>query len=329
MNALTSMKWLIRREFWENRGSLLWAPAAVAGAMTALIGGAALWKFGIQDRTQHRIEVDGQIVQLGDIWTNVGPQQKAAVVEVIANGPWVAAAPLMLLMAIVVFFYCLGALYDERRDRSILFWKSLPLSDSLTVGSKVLVATVLAPLIVIAVATATSLLLQLICGLVALSHGLNVFGDVLAHPGFYLAPFKLLAVLPVYALWALPTVGWLMLVSSWARSKPFLWAVAAPLIVGVVIKWSEYLGSGLDSKWYFEHIVLNALGRLVAPGWLSASASHGKGSTGFSVNSGFDTGALVQQAYQHLLSPEVLIGAVAGAAMLYGAVRLRRWKDEG
>src|SRR3546814_20822192 len=44
---------------------------------------------------------------------------------------------LVVVLGFVVFFYCLGALYDDRRDRSILFWKSLPVSDASTVLSKV------------------------------------------------------------------------------------------------------------------------------------------------------------------------------------------------
>ncbi|WP_210235883.1 ABC-2 transporter permease, partial [Mesorhizobium sp. M1C.F.Ca.ET.212.01.1.1] len=75
------------------------------------------------------------------------------------------------VLAFVVFFYCLGALYDDRRDRSILFWKSLPLSDTQTVLSKVISALIVAPLIAVIAGIITMLGFLLVISVVALMHG--------------------------------------------------------------------------------------------------------------------------------------------------------------
>lgn len=72
-------------------------------------------------------------------------------------------------------------------------------------------------------------MLLLIVGIVFAVTGANLFGLILSNANFYLAPLRLIGLLPVYLVWALPTIGWLMMVSAWARSKVFLWAVGTLL----------------------------------------------------------------------------------------------------
>src|SRR6185503_18127636 len=80
-----------------------------------------------------------------------------------------------IVMGFVVFFYCLGALYDDRRDRSILFWKSLPISDASTVLSKVISATIVAPVIAVVVGVIVGMLQLIMVTLTLSFHGLNVW----------------------------------------------------------------------------------------------------------------------------------------------------------
>src|SRR3546814_806352 len=139
----------------------------------------------------------------------------------------------LIVLAFVVFFYCLGALYDERKDRSVLFWKSLPLSDSQTVMSKAASALLIAPMLAVAASLLTMLGFLVVLSAMVLVHGGNPL-EMVWGPG---SPLKvagqMLAVIPVYALWALPTAGWLLLCSSWAKSKPFLWAIMIPVFAGI------------------------------------------------------------------------------------------------
>lgn len=311
---MNTMKWLIRREFWEHRGMLLWAPLAAA-ALIALLAGAALL-LG-HDFTY---EVNGVGGPIGDIV--VEGHARTGMAAAMTRHYMAAALPLFMMLGVLVFFYCLGALHDERRDRSILFWKSLPVSDRATVLSKVALALVVAPLIVIAIGTVESLLLLLAgCGMLLL-HGSNLFGAVLASPDLYLAPLRVLSLLPVYMLWALPTVGWLLMVSSMARSKVFLWAVGGPLLAAMLMGWADkVLRLGVDSSWFLHTIVARIL-LGVAPGsWVlftkleDRQALQGQG--------------LTVSSWATLGQPGLWVGAAAGAAMIAVAVWMRRRREEG
>jgi ABC-2 type transport system permease protein len=81
--------------------------------------------------------------------------------------------PVLMVLGFLVFFYCLGALHDERRDRSLLFWKSLPVSDYTTVMSKLLLAVVVAPLITMGIAIVLGLVMLVAACVMLLTHGTN------------------------------------------------------------------------------------------------------------------------------------------------------------
>jgi ABC-2 type transport system permease protein len=148
----------------------------------------------------------------------------------------------------------------------------------------------------------------------------------------YLQPLRLVALLPVYVVWALPTVGWLLLVSSWAKTKPLLWAVGVPLIALVLVKWISYTlqnfsASPLNIMPVAQEIVARLLGGLVPGIWFSFTGgippemhqnSHGP-----------DMGVLFEASWMTLATAGAWIGALCGAAMIFGAIRLRRWRDEG
>jgi ABC-2 type transport system permease protein len=226
-----------------------------------------------------------------------------------------------MVLPVVVFFYCLAALYDDRRDRSILFWKSLPVSDRMTVLSKVITAVCVAPVITIAIGTAVSLLVLLLGATVSAFNGVNLFAALFTSPNLYLAPLYLVGLLPVYIMWAIPTVGWLLMVSSWARSKVFLWAVGTPLILVVLLKWfnfviGQFSDRVIDTHWFVENVIVRGLGGLIPGLWLPLTVE--------------DPRLLGSQMHGlSLATPGVWGGVLAGALMIAAAIRLRRWRDEG
>lgn len=236
MNTLT---WLVRREYWENRGGFLWAPfwvsasillVTILGIITAEVAGQSA-----------NIHVG---VSLKVLMDDVSSNQLAAAGASLDGVQLAIAAMCLFAMGFVLFFYLLGSLYDDRRDRSVLFWKSLPLSDTQMVAGKVIAATLLAPVITIAVATAAYVVFLLITTIWAAFHGASLMPAIAAsHPLRVLG--NLLLLVPVNALWALPTVGWLMLSSAWARSKPFLWATLVPLGAWVALLWFSLIGGGV------------------------------------------------------------------------------------
>lgn len=319
--AWKTMFWLVKREFWEHRGGFFWAPVItggvflllnIMGIITAEVLGASHGiQFGASGGLQ-RVIAD---MDAGDL-SKVGMALDVAMYS--------AMGLLIVVLGFVVFFYCLGALYDDRRDRSIMFWKSLPISDASTVLSKVVSATVLAPVIAVIVGIVVGMLQLLILAITLSFHGVNVWQLLVqAHP--FRVMFNLIGYIPLYVLWALPSVGWLLLCSAWARNKPFLWAVALPVATGLLISWFGIMGLfNLPMTWFWENVVQRSL-LSVFPGTGSLFGSSLRHSTGNVENLSFmDLGS----TYHLLGSPDLWIGVVAGAALLAGAIWFRRWRDD-
>jgi ABC-2 type transport system permease protein len=208
------MYWSVRRELWENR-SIYVAPLAVAAV--ALFG-FFVSSFTLPQRMRAALALD--------------PARQAEAI----HKPYSVVAGLVLLTAFVVgVFYCLDCLYGERRDRSILFWKSLPVSDRTTVLSKALIVLVVLPLYVFALIVVTHTAMLLLNTVVLLPHGPSV--EMLwARLPFVERTLMLLYGVVVLALWHAPLYAWLLVVSVWSRRTPFLWAVLPPFALSVVEK---------------------------------------------------------------------------------------------
>ncbi|MFC5437543.1 hypothetical protein ACFPME_13340 [Rhodanobacter umsongensis] len=316
--------WLVKREFWEHRGGFFWAPVItggvflllnIMGIITAEVLGASHGiRFGASGGLQ-RVIAD---MDAGDL-SKVGFALDLAMYS--------AMGLLAVVLGIVVFFYCLGALYDDRRDRSILFWKSLPVSDASTVLSKVVSATVLAPVIAVIVGIVVGMLQLLILATTLSFHGVNVWQLlVLAHP--FRVMFNLIGYIPLYVLWALPSIGWLLLCSAWARNKPFLWAVALPVASGLIISWFGIMGLfDLPATWFWKNIVQRGLFSAF-PGTGSMFNAHG-GAISSNVDGYPSMGFMdLANTYHLLASPDLWIGVVVGLGLLAGAVWFRRWRDD-
>ena len=323
---MKTMKWLVTREFWEHKGAIFWAPIVVASAIVLFIGGSIVYAISM-GKFGGAITINGRDANMTMVFNNLSPQDQENFVNIMTTGYLAAAAPLYIMLSVVIFFYCLNAMFEERRDRSILFWKSLPVSDQQTVLSKVATALLVAPVITIAVATFASILILLITCAFMGFNGVNVFGAVLTSSQVYLGPLQILGMLPVYALWALPTVGWLLMLSAWAKSKVFLWAVGTPIIVILIVKWAEQLvGSEMNVDWFIQNVVARGLLGLLPGAWFGFEQVPPELLTD---GRAMDFGNVFAQSWMTLAAPSVWIGAIAGALMIFAAMRLRRWKDEG
>lgn len=321
---MKTMKWLLRREFWEHKGSLYWTPIVVAGIMLLVFGSALAYNIATLGGD---IQFAGQHVRSAPDFNNLPPAIKAQIINGIASAYLTVSAPLFVMLSFVTFFYCIGALYNERSDRSILFWKSLPASDQMTVLSKVLTAACVAPLITLAIGTVMSFAALLLFCMACATQGVNLLLPLLASSKLYLAPLHLIGLLPVYVVWALPTIGWLLLVSSWARSKAFLWAVGAPLVAIAIVRLVDFLlGNTLNLDWFPREVVARGLGGLIPGIWFVLDhsvldpAAH---------RDQLNTGAIISQSWMTLYNISVWVAAAAGVLMIAVATRLRRWRDEG
>src|SRR5207244_4328532 len=222
--------------------------------------------------------------------------------------PYLIAAGMMMLTTLAVgVFYCLDALYGERRDRSILFWKSLPVSDLTTVLSKAIVPVVILPLVTFAITAMMQWIMLLVSSAVLLANGLSA-APVWSHGSLFEKWLVLLYhFVTVHGLWYAPVYGWLLLVSAWARRAPFLWAGLPLLAIGVV-----------------EKIAFNTsrFGAMLAQRMIGGPGGDD-----------FMSGSLSMDPLMHftpgafLRSPGLWIGLAVAAAFLAAAVRLRRYRD--
>jgi ABC-2 type transport system permease protein len=266
--------WSIRRELWEYR-SIYIAPLAVASvSLLAFL-----------------------IATIGRALASAKPEQRLAVL----GHPYEFAAGLPMLAAMLIgAYYCLDTFHSERRDRSILFWKSLPVSDITTVLAKGTVMFVILPLIVCTLMVALEVVMVLLSTLVVAGSGLNTATFWTQVTPFQLGVGLLYHMITVHLLWHAPFYGWMMLVSSWARRAAFLWAALPPLAIGLF----EMIAFHTT---YFGHFMLY---RLSGPEAMSSPDP-------------FPPMAMVSPGH-FLIAPGLWTGLLFTALCLWGAARLRR-----
>lgn len=328
-HATHRFRLLLRREYWEHRGGMFWAPL-IAGAVSSLLS-IGLLIVGIW--TAHKAVADGHLIQANGVTIN-GMDLGALVQQLsgddlhqLSEGLTITLALSSLwpffVMIFVAFFYCLGALYDDRRDRSVLFWKSLPVSDTATVLSKVVTVMLVIPLIATLMAIVTMLVFLVALSIAVAAHGANPFPLLWSNGAVFLLAAQFLAAIPVYAAWMMPTVGWLLLCSAWAKSKPFLWALLIPLALGIATSMTGLLQVfGLERHWLWGNVVARMLlGTVpVTPRDIDyIQAGGGTASEMFSI----------QGTWSNFAEPAMWMGIVAGIVMIVIAIRLRRWREEG
>lgn len=331
-HGTNTMKLLLKREFWEHKGGFFWAPL-ISGAIFLffqLIGGGALQS--ILSRNDRMVNINGQSLPMGKVdlareLSRMNPEDLGQLRDAFTGLTMMSATWPIVVFGFVVFFYLVNAMFEERKDKSILFWKSLPVSDSETVVSKAVTALIIAPIIAGAAALIVMLASMLMfCGFLAFN-GVNPVTVYLANLDYLTIFGSLLLWIPLYAVWALPTAGWLLMVSAWSKRVPFLWAVGVPLFTGVLISWFDLLRIfNVADDWYWKNIVVRILTSAFPGTHVLEMARNGhlKGT-----EHGLRDIVLKTSGTELLASPTLWIGAVAGIAMIFVAIRLRRFRDEG
>ena len=284
-SATLSLYWSVRRELWENRAIYI-APLAAAG----------LFLFGVlisMARLRHRIAAAP---------VDLGQQQ-----DLLFKLYEISGGLIMGTAFIVGIFYSLDALYGERRDRSILFWKSLPVSDLTAVLSKVIVPLAILPLLSFVITIAAQLVMLVLSSVVFAGTGVHLANLWTGTSFLHVSLVLLYHIVTVHGLWYAPFYGWLLLVSAWAPRAPFIWAFLPPFVICGVEKLA----------FNTTHCLTVLQNRLTGPAGSMAS----------------DSGAIHPQAMHplaglipaHFFSePGLWIGLLIAAALLAVAVRLRR-----
>ena len=313
----------VKREMWEHNGAFVKVPAVIfvvlcISILAAIALGRAAdfgqsYHYQVQMETEH--EGDTREFEYSDIVlgetdsvtsnhhsTGALPFPEKEINEgagIINSISYIAFSGILFLISIS---YLLGALSADRRDGSILFWKSMPVSETQNVLTKVVVASCVLSAIAWVCALAFSLVLLIVATVLALMSGYDgalsivwqeqaLIGTAWQHIGSFLAA----------ALWRLPLVAWLLLASAYAKKTPFLLAVA-PLL-GLIVVEKIILGSTGMFSLFLDYIAFNV--------FLSAHATSGWGSL-----------------WVVLTSMQFWLGTLLACGMFYGVVWLRENRYE-
>jgi ABC-2 type transport system permease protein len=285
---MKTYSWLVRREFWENRA--IWIVPAVIGA--ALVLG---FLFG-------RVDVD----------EIVSPEASRAVGGM---GLFAFGVTFFIVMGIYSSWYLLDCLHADRKDRSVLFWKSLPISDTETVLAKLFTGIFAIPVVYFIAADVASLLTAFVISVRLHS----TISGALWHPDVWLQLQLLwLYVIVTSAIWYLPFAGWLLVVSAWAKRALILWATLPPLALYVCERW--FLGSH----------VIGSLLMARSVGYVPRAFQDFTNHTGWETTIiGHDSLRTPANIWQMITpgdffsSLDTWIGALAGAALIFAAIQLR------
>jgi ABC-2 type transport system permease protein len=308
---------LMKREFWENKGAFRTTPLVIGGLFLV-----AMLMFLITFN-----HFDHEFQSLKELLRFIAQQDAGLRDKVLYVANIEISVFFSTVLAFVVFFYLLGSLYDDRKDRSILFWKSLPASDTLTIGSKLLSAMIVAPLIFWIVYVITHIVIMLLTSVLVMVLGENPWTLFLSLG----SPFEVwsLVLLSYFAqsIWALPLYAWLMLVSAFAPRIPLLFAVLPPVVLGVLELWLDFLKTftlsdnlfGLFGHWF-------ANGPMIMGG--GEFDNEFTPVLGVPLTSDYDHQVTVANIFDRLLSSDMLIGLAIAAVFLAATLWLRRRATE-
>jgi ABC-2 type transport system permease protein len=300
---------LIRRELWEHR-SIYVVPAVLAlvVTLTSITGQVAVSSFSQQ--------IDLAIIGA----SNLGDNERSAAINVLMIAvSWV----FVLTMLFLIFFYALDALYAERKDKSILFWRSLPVTDAETVVSKLATAAIVIPLVTLAAIATTHLLVLTISSIWVGMRGASGWGLVWGAAPLLENWLATLIVIVALSIWTAPFVGWFLFVSAFAKRSPYLLATL-PLVVVPMLE-RLLLGSTVFARTLLARMPFQA------PIVREFTADD------FHIENGDEILALAESGVsllslidvvRFLGSPAVWLGLVVCGLFCTAAIYVRRYRDE-
>lgn len=318
---MKNLMWLIKREYWENKNLYVKAPAIVGVLMILFV--CAVMFISIRQTIHVDIPKVGNVT--GVTIVALKQEGEAQSVEVVNHGItifYLGFTSILLLICIVVSYSYVGsALLSDRMDKSILFWKSLPISDATTILSKLAFPLVIGPLIAILFAAIAFFCVVIFFAIVGLICEIPVF-NLYAHSAtVFLQPLKMIALLPVYFLWALPCAAWVLMVSAWTKSRALVWAFGVPLLIMAAI---SFLAKTFEldyrvMKWSSEALAHLVFG-LFPLDWIMPAVIE--------MRTPQQVSDLWLVGLKTLTGWKIWAGAAVGVLMLYATVQLRRHRTE-
>ena len=297
---------LIRRELWEHRS--IWVTPVAIGTIVTL-GVLAMLVLASGFAKELDVAIFGAQNLAGDA------ERRAALTGFFLASSWI----FFVALAFLTVFYCLDSLYAERKDKSILFWRSLPVTDAETVISKLLTAVFLLPLIMCAGIYVTHLVNLIITSIwVSLkggSAGTLIWGSVPILDSWLAA----LIVIIGSGIWMSPFIGWFLLVSAWTKRMPLLVAFM-PIIVIPLLEWIVFRTR------YFAAAVADRGDNLPLFRELDIESFFENEAWKHSIQ---DLSLLAHLDVGRFLShPETWIGIIVCGLLTTAAIYVRRFRDE-
>ncbi|NQY47881.1 MAG: ABC transporter permease [Colwellia sp.] len=220
------LKASIKKELWEFNGMLKWVPISLAGVfifiplLSMILNGIDMQ--AVFEGLKHAAQIE----------------KNDHLSEMFFVGAIALFSPFIAIGFIVQVYYFVTCLFDERRDQSVMFWRSLPVSDEMTIASKLLTGAVVIPVIFFAAATFLMVLMLVLaivaCLILSVGFDISLWGTLASANILSGVGYIWLTLLPM-AIWLLPLYSWLMLTSIYANKAPFLWAVL-PIVALLVIE---------------------------------------------------------------------------------------------
>lgn len=242
-------KTLIQREYWEHR-AFFRTPAILACVIlfVVIVGLLTAQNF-VWNYTDQGIHMGNDSFQSAFNSENVADLKRFIWMTLFGS----VMFPMVVALSFTVFFYVLSSLYDERRDRSILFWKSMPVSDAITVASKVFSAFFTAPVVTAVITMITQLMVLVLLSLWQVFNGGGALHVIWSPSSLFFVFIYDVQLLFLSILWIAPVLGWLWFISAFAKRGPFLMAVFIPLgwmLVEFMLFHTGYLANMVMDRWH-------------------------------------------------------------------------------
>ncbi len=315
MSMMKRYSALIKRELVEHRRSVLYAAPIMAGVMFLLMLAGGVWN-GI-------FQVDSQ---------NFSAQALSAVIAkggaqalTLFHQGWMLLTFMLFhaVAGVIMFAYALSCLFDERKDRSTLFWRSLPVRDWETVAAKSFTLLVVIPLIFMLTLMLLQILLVLLLTVLCWARGLSAVELVFNVIPFAKGQLWQLASQVLTSLWVMPVFAWCLFCSSYAKQRPFLFAT---LIPGALMAMLAVLN--------FNNLIGTFRG--TGPAGMLRSQTFDRALSAITpslgVNVKFDTiqksGLEFGPLFDRLLSLPMLLGLIVGIALLAATAYVRRYRED-
>jgi ABC-2 type transport system permease protein len=299
---MTAFLTLLKREWLEAKVPFFWVQVGLLAFMI-LISTLVLSISGFNDL--HNLlsaGEEGAAALTIDRWTD----QELAGYLMMARS--MISAPFFGFYAIAAIFVLLGALHDDRKDRSVLFWKSMPVTDYETVASKLVLAVWIAPLVAIAAVVIAQIFFLIVVSSYVLVEDLGSVGRLWWQSGIVTGAFQLVLGILIQGFWTLPIWAWLLFISALVPRLPLMWAILIPL-VPIVAEFILFRSNEISLN-IAKHAEAAAMPNLSDNDRIMPLAQT------------------VSDQLALLATPDLWLGVLLGLALLYGAVRLRELKNE-